>query len=161
MKEYSGKLIVNKKDKFCIIVSRFHSHITSEMLKGAMEFLKRCGAEDQQIDVYYVPGSMEIIQAFGFLSNKYPSFYNAFCVLGCVMEGETEHHIHVARETIKNVITIARSRNIPLGLGILTVSDIEQGLYRSGSKLGNRGENAAASMLELLRLKELIEREKK
>ncbi len=156
MSEFSGKLIVNKKDKFCIIVSRFHSHITFEMLKGAKEFLKRCGAEENQIDVFIVPGSIEIISAFSFLKDKYPEKYNAFLVLGAVVEGETEHHRFVASESIKNVIKIAKEKEIPLGMGIITVSDTLQGIERSGGKLGNRGEKAAATMLELLRLKEII-----
>ena len=157
MPEYSGKLIVKKEDKFCFIVSRFHSHITFEMLNGAKEFLKRCGAEENQIDIFIVPGSIEIVSAFSFLKDKYPEKYNAFLVLGCVVEGETEHHTHVARESIKNVIEIAKNKGIPLGMGIITVSETMQGIERSGGKMGNRGEKAAATMLELLRLKETVQ----
>jgi len=158
MSEYSGKLIVKKEDKFCIIVSRFHSHITFEMLKGAKEFLKRCGAEENQIDVFIVPGSLEAINAFSFLSDKYPEKYNGFIVLGCIVEGETEHYTHVARESIKNIIEISKSKKIPIGMGIIPVSETMQGIERSGGKMGNRGEQAASSMLELLRLKELSEK---
>ncbi|MEN3044297.1 MAG: 6,7-dimethyl-8-ribityllumazine synthase [Candidatus Hydrothermales bacterium] len=156
MAEIYGNLKVNKNDKFCIIVSRFHSHITFEMLRGAREFLKRCGAEEDQIDVFIVPGSLEIVSAFSFLKNKFPERYNAFLVIGAIVEGETEHHTHVARESIKNVIEIAKEKEIPLGMAIITLSDTLQGIERSGGKLGNRGENAAATMLELLRLKDKI-----
>ncbi len=157
MAEYSGKLIVKKEDKFCFIVSRFHSHITFEMLNGAREFLKRCGAEENQIDVFIVPGSIEIVTLFSFLKEKYPEKYSAFLFLGCIVEGETEHHTHVARESIKNVIEIAKEKGIPIGMGIITVSDTLQGIERSGGKMGNRGESAALSMLELLRLKEIVQ----
>ncbi len=108
------------------------------------------------MDIFIVPGSLEIINAFSFLSEKYPKKYNAFLILGCIVEGETEHYKYVARESIKNVIEIAKNKKIPLGMGIITVSETIQGLERSGGKMGNRGEQAASSMLEMLRLKETV-----
>lgn len=153
MKEYKGKLKAEKY-KIGVVVSRFNDFITKRLLEGALEALKRYGAKEENIEIYWVPGSFEI----PFLLNKIAEKdYDGFLALGCVIKGDTPHFEYIANEAIKGIQRIMDKYKKPVGLGILTVEDMEQAIERAGGKMGNKGEEAAKTLVELLNLQEIID----
>jgi 6,7-dimethyl-8-ribityllumazine synthase len=152
MKEYKGVL---KADKYRIgiVVSRFNDFITKRLLDGAIDALKRYGTKENNIDVYWVPGSFEI----PFVLNKIvEKDYDGFLALGCVVKGDTPHFDYIATEAVKGIQRIMDRYKKPIGLGILTVEDMDQAIERAGGKMGNKGEEAAETLVELLTLQNSI-----
>ncbi|MEO0231690.1 MAG: 6,7-dimethyl-8-ribityllumazine synthase [candidate division WOR-3 bacterium] len=152
MKEFKGKLRADKY-KIGIVISRFNEFITKRLLEGAIESLKRYGAKEENIDVYWVPGSFEIPYILKEIVSK---DYDGFLAIGCIIKGDTPHFEYIANETIKGIQKIMYEYKKPIGLGILTVEDMEQAIERAGGKMGNKGEEAAKSLVELLNLKEIL-----
>lgn len=152
MKEFKGKLKAEKY-KIGIVISRFNDFITKRLLEGAIEALKRYGAKEENIDVYWVPGSFEIPYILKEIALKE---YDGFLAIGCIIKGDTPHFEYIANETFKGVQRIMYEYKKPVGLGILTVEDMEQAIERAGGKMGNKGEEAAKSLVELLNLKEIL-----
>ncbi|MEO0261297.1 MAG: 6,7-dimethyl-8-ribityllumazine synthase [candidate division WOR-3 bacterium] len=152
MKEFKGKLRADKY-KIGIVISRFNEFITKRLLEGAIEALKRYGAKEENIDVYWVPGSFEIPYILKEIVSK---DYDGFLAIGCIIKGDTPHFEYIANETIKGIQKIMYEYKKPIGLGILTVEDMEQAIERAGGKMGNKGEEAAKSLVELLNLKEIL-----
>ncbi|MEO0262476.1 MAG: 6,7-dimethyl-8-ribityllumazine synthase [candidate division WOR-3 bacterium] len=152
MKEFKGKLRADKY-KIGIVISRFNEFITKRLLEGAIESLKRYGAKEENIDVYWVPGSFEIPYILKEIVSK---DYDGFLAIGCIIKGDTPHFEYIANETIKGIQKIMYEYKKPIGLGILTVEDMEQAVERAGGKMGNKGEEAAESVVELLNLKEIL-----
>ncbi len=135
------------KGKICIVASRFNSVITERLVDGAIRKIKEAG---DSYEVVWVPGSFELPQAVSTLSVN--GEYKGFIVLGCIVKGETSHADHLASAVISSLLKVAVDRNVPVGLGVLTVDSLEQGLNRAGGKFGNKGEEAAESVLSLLNL---------
>ncbi len=152
MKEFKGKLKADKY-KIGIVISRFNEFIIKRLLEGAIESLKRYGAREENIDVYWVPGSFEIPYILKEIASK---DYDGFLAIGCIIKGDTPHFEYIANETIKGIQRIMYEFKKPVGLGILTVEDMEQAIERAGGKMGNKGEEAAKSLVELLNLKEIL-----
>lgn len=152
MKEFKGKLRADKY-KIGIVISRFNEFITKRLLEGAIESLKRYGAKEENIDIYWVPGSFEIPYILKEIVSK---DYDGFLTIGCIIKGDTPHFEYIANETIKGIQRIMYEYKKPVGLGILTVEDMEQAIERAGGKMGNKGEEAAKSVVELLNLKEIL-----
>ncbi|MEO0275996.1 MAG: 6,7-dimethyl-8-ribityllumazine synthase [candidate division WOR-3 bacterium] len=152
MKEFKGKLKADKY-KIGIVISRFNDFITKRLLEGAIEALKRYGAKEENIDIYWVPGSFEIPYILKEIVSK---DYDGFLAIGCIIKGDTPHFEYIANETIKGIQKIMYEYKKPIGLGILTVEDMEQAIERAGGKMGNKGEEAAKSVVELLNLKEIL-----
>jgi 6,7-dimethyl-8-ribityllumazine synthase len=152
MKEYKGILRADKY-KIGIVISRFNDFITKRILEGAINALKRYGAKEENIEVYWVPGSFEIPFILREIAQKN---YDGLIAIGCIIKGETPHFEYIANEVFKLIQKIMYEYKKPIGLGILTVEDMEQAIERSGGKMGNKGEEAAEAVIELLNLKELI-----
>ena len=152
MKEFKGKLKADKY-KIGIVISRFNEFITKRLLESAIESLKRYGAKEENIDIYWVPGSFEIPYILKEIASK---DYDGFLAIGCIIKGDTPHFEYIANETIKGIQRIMYEYKKPIGLGILTVEDMEQAIERAGGKMGNKGEEAAKSVVELLNLKEIL-----
>lgn len=152
MKEYKGVL---KADKYRIgiVVSRFNDFITKRLLDGAIDALKRYGAKENNIDVYWVPGSFEIPFVLNKIAEK---DYDGFLALGCVIKGDTPHFDYIATEAVKGIQRVMDRYKKPIGLGILTVEDMDQAIERAGGKMGNKGEEAAETLVELLTLQNNI-----
>lgn len=130
-----------------IVVSRWNDFITRALLNGALEALRRHGADDKAITVAWVPGSFEIpiaLQAMARTGNC-----DALIALGCVIRGATDHYDHVASSVTGGVSRVALDSNVPIGFGVLTVDTIEQGIERAGGKAGNKGEEAALAAVEM------------
>ena len=142
--------LVAKGLTFGIVVSRTNEFITARLLEGALDGLRRHGAEDDQIHVVRVPGSFEIPLAAKRLATT--GHYNAILCLGTVIRGATPHFDYIAGEVSKGVAAAALETGVPMAFGVLTTDSIEQAIERAGSKGGNKGFDAACSAIEMANL---------
>ncbi len=133
-----------------IIVSRWNSFITERLLEGAVDMLKRHGVDESQIDVVYCPGSFEIPLVTSRLAEK--GKHNAIICLGVVIRGATPHFDFVAGATSRGISDVMLKYQIPVGFGVLTTDTIEQAVERAGTKAGNKGGEAAMTVLEMISL---------
>ncbi len=136
--------------KFAIVVSRFNEFITSKLLGGALDVLKRHETADKDIDVVWVPGAFEI----PLIAKKLASSgkYNAVICLGAVIRGSTTHYDYVCNEVSKGIATVGLSTGVPTIFGVVTTENIEQAIERAGTKAGNKGSDAAVSAMEMANL---------
>jgi 6,7-dimethyl-8-ribityllumazine synthase len=146
---YEGKLNA-KGFKFAIVVSRFNSFITDKLLEGAIDALKRHGAEDRQINIYKVPGSFEIPLIAKLLAKKRD--IDGIICLGTVIKGGTSHFHYIASEVAKGIAQASLESEKPISFGIITSENIEQAIERAGTKSGNKGYDAAISVIEMVNL---------
>lgn len=146
---YEGKL--DAKDlKIGIVLSRFNEFITERLLQGALDALKKLGAKDESISIFKVPGSFEIpIIAKKLAKSKK---YDCLICLATLIRGDTPHFDFLAAEVTKALSQIGLEEGIALSFGILTVDTIEQGIERAGTKMGNKGWDAAMTAVELANL---------
>ena len=143
-------LLTVTNEKFCIIVSRFNEFITSKLLSGAVDKLKRHGVKEDNIDIVWCPGAFEIpIIAKKCAKTKQ---YNAIITLGAVIKGSTSHYDYVCAEVSKGVASVGLETEIPVIFGVLTTDNIEQAVERAGTKAGNKGSDAAKSAIEMASL---------
>ncbi|MDR0398841.1 6,7-dimethyl-8-ribityllumazine synthase [Candidatus Endomicrobiellum devescovinae] len=149
MKIVSGQLKADGK-KFAIVASRFNEFITGKLISGAQDMLKRHGASDEDISVYWVPGAFEIpAVAKKIVDSKK---VDGIICLGCVIRGATPHFDYVAAEVSKGVASVGLNGTVPVVFGILTTESIEQAIERAGTKAGNKGADAAISAIEMVNL---------
>jgi len=146
MREIQGELNAELL-KFGIVVSRFNDFITSKLLDGAVDALKRHGAGDDDIDVVRVPGAFEIPLTAKKMADK--GGYNAIICLGAVIRGATPHFDYVAGEVSKGVAQVSLDSGVPIAFGVITSDTIEQAVERAGSKAGNKGWDAAMTAIEM------------
>ena len=144
-----GKLNA-KGFRFAIVVSRFNSFITDRLVEGALDALKRHGADENKIDIYRVPGSFEIPLAAKLLAKK--KDIDAVVCLGAVIKGATPHFHYVASEVTKGIAQSSLELEKPIAFGIITSDSIEQAIERAGTKAGNKGFDAAMSAIEMVNL---------
>jgi len=153
-KTYIGKLLAAGK-KFAIIVARFNEFITAKLLDGALDSLHRHSAEDEKIEVFWTPGSFEIpLLAKKLAQSK--KFDGIIC-LGAIIAGDTPHYEFIAAEVTKGIAQIVLETGIPISFGILTTDNLEQAIERAGTKAGNKGAQAAESVMEMINLLETIQ----
>lgn len=141
--------------RFAIVVSRFNSFIVESMLDGALDTLRRHGAEDADIHVVRVPGAFEMPLAAQRLAAT--GKYDAIVALGAVIRGGTPHFDYVAGECTKGLATVSMQQNIPVAFGVLTTDTIEQAIERAGTKAGNKGAEAAMTAVEMVNVLRRIE----
>ena len=135
---------------FAIVVSRWNEFLTKELLAGALDALRRHGADESKITVAWVPGSFEIPVAVQALAKS--GKYDGIVALGAVIRGATTHYDHIAGAVTSGLSRIALDSGLPVAFGVLTVESIEQGIERSGSKAGNKGAEAALVAVEMANL---------
>ena len=146
MKTYEGKLIA-RDYKFAVIVGRFNEFISGHLLSGALDCLKRHEAEEDNIEIIWVPGSFEIpLAAQKAAASKR---YDAVICLGAVIRGATPHFDYVASEVAKGIASVGLDTGVPVIFGVITSDTLEQAIERAGSKAGNKGWQAAASAIEM------------
>jgi 6,7-dimethyl-8-ribityllumazine synthase len=141
--------------KFAIVVSRFNDFITGKLLEGALDALYRHGTEEKDILVVRVPGSFEIPMLAKKLAQQ--KKHDAVICLGAVVRGATSHHEYIAAEVTKGIANTALETGVPISFGVLTTDSLEQAIERAGTKLGNKGFEAAVSALELVNLYKAVE----
>jgi 6,7-dimethyl-8-ribityllumazine synthase len=138
------------KGKYSIVVGRWNSFVVEPLLEGALDTLRRHGVSDKQITIVRAPGAFEI----PLVCKKVAANGNvdAIIALGAVIRGGTPHFEYVAGECTKGIAMVSMEYEVPISFGVLTVDTIEQAIERSGSKAGNKGEEAAMSALEMVSL---------
>ena len=146
--------LAGKGLKFGIVVSRFNDFITSRLLTGALEALKQCDVDDNNVTVVRVPGSFEIpmVAKKMAVSDKYDSI---IC-LGAVIRGATPHFEYISSEVTKGIANIALETGIPVIYGVLTTDSVDQAIERAGTKSRNRGWDAALQAIEMANLYKLL-----
>lgn len=146
---YEGK--VNGRGlKFAIVVSRFNEFITSKLLGGALDTLKRHETKEDDIDIVWVPGAFEIPLLAKTLASS--GKYDAVLCLGAVIRGSTTHYDYVCNEVSKGVAQVSLNTGVPTIFGVVTTENIEQAIERAGTKAGNKGSDAAVSAMEMANL---------
>ena len=146
---YEGK--VNGRGlKFAIVVSRFNEFITSKLLGGALDTLKRHETKEEDIDIVWVPGAFEIPLLAKTLASS--GKYDAVLCLGAVIRGSTTHYDYVCNEVSIGVAQVSLNTGVPTIFGVVTTENIEQAIERAGTKAGNKGSDAAVSAMEMANL---------
>ncbi len=153
MNEFNGNLDGNGK-RFAIVVTRFNSLVTEQLVNGAKDCLLRHGVEDEDIDLFRVPGAWELPSAVSRVVTN--DKYHGVVALGCVIRGGTPHFEYVAGEATRGLGAVARNSTVPVSLGVLTTDTVDQALERAGTKAGNKGWDAALSVLEMAGLFEAM-----
>lgn len=154
MKTYEGNIVADGA-KFGIIVGRFNEFISSKLLGGAVDSLIRHGANEDDIEVSWVPGAFEIPLVAQKMAVS--SRYDAVICLGAVIRGSTPHFDYVASEVSKGVAKVTLDTGVPVIFGVLTTDTIEQAIERAGTKAGNKGFDAAVTAIEMVNLIKQIE----
>ncbi|WP_026513455.1 6,7-dimethyl-8-ribityllumazine synthase [Butyrivibrio sp. LB2008] len=149
MRVFEGNL-VSEKIKVGIVVARFNEFITSKLLGGAVDALKRENVNDDDIDVAWVPGAFEIPLIADKMAKS--GKYDAVICLGAVIRGSTSHYDYVCAEVSKGVAQVSLNSGIPVMFGVLTTDNIEQAIERAGTKAGNKGFECAQGAIEMANL---------
>jgi len=149
IKTIEGDLVI-KGARFGIAVARFNSFVVESLLAGAVDTLKRHGAEDADIEIVRVPGAYELPLAIKKMAAG--KKYDGIIALGAVIRGGTPHFDYVAGECVKGMATVMLQHEIPVAFGVLTVDTIEQAIERAGTKAGNKGAEATLSVIEMINL---------
>jgi 6,7-dimethyl-8-ribityllumazine synthase len=149
VKKIEGKLEA-KGLKFSIIVSRFNEFISSKLLEGALDCLRRHGADEDDMRIIWVPGSYEIPITSKKIAEKKED--DAVICLGAIIRGSTDHYEYVASEVAKRIASASMATGIPIIFGVLTTDTIEQAIERAGTKMGNKGFDAALGAIEMANL---------
>ena len=140
--------------RFGIVAGRFNSFITERLLEGAVDVLRRAGAQNQDLSIVRVPGAFEIPAASRLLAQS--GKVDAVVCLGCIIRGETSHYEHIATEVTRGIGQSAQETGIPHAYGVLTCENLEQAIDRAGLKAGNKGAEAAAAAIEMANLKKAV-----
>jgi len=147
--ELHGQLAVDGQ-RFAIVVSRFNEFVTSKLLAGALDAIKRHGAVEENITGVHVPGAFEIPFVAKKLADSFA--FDAIICLGCVIRGETPHFEYVAGEAARGIGQVALESGIPTTFGIITADTMKQALDRASVKEPNKGADAALAAIELVNL---------
>lgn len=142
--------ITAKGLRFAIVASRFNEFITSKLLEGALDMLRRHGAPENAVDVVWVPGAFEIPLAAKKLASC--GKYDAVICVGAVIRGATSHYDYVCNEVSKGVAQAALATGVPVIFSVVTTENIEQAVERAGTKAGNKGADGAMAAMEMANL---------
>lgn len=149
MKTVEGKLLAENL-KFAIVAGRFNEFITGKLIGGALDALKRHGANEEDIELVWVPGAYEI----PFIAKKIAeqNRFDAVICLGAVIRGSTPHFEYVSSEVAKGIAHVGLETGVPVIFGVLTTDTIEQAIERAGTKAGNKGFDAGMTAIETANL---------
>lgn len=145
-KVFEGKLLGEGK-RFGIVVSRFNEFITKKLLEGCMDGLLRHGVREEDIEIFWVPGSFEIPIVARRLAKS--ERYDAIICLGAIIRGATPHFEYIASEVAKGIAATSLETGVPTIFGVITTDNIEQAIERAGTKAGNKGWDAAVTAIEM------------
>jgi 6,7-dimethyl-8-ribityllumazine synthase len=153
IEEIQGHLAAGK-GRYAIVVSRFNDFITSKLLEGALDCLRRHGAADDQMQIVWVPGACEITIVAKKLAQS--GRYVAVLCLGAVIRGQTGHYDAVCQQVVRGVGQINYDTGVPAVFGVLTCDTLEQAIERAGTKMGNAGADAALTAMEMAHVMEQV-----
>ena len=154
MKTFEGKL-VSRNIRIGIVAARLNEFITSKLLSGALDGLKRHEVGEGNIDIAWVPGAFEIPLIASKMAKS--AKYDAVICLGAVIRGSTSHYDYVCSEVSKGIAHVSLHSDIPVMFGVLTTENIEQAIERAGTKAGNKGFDCAVGAIEMVNLIREIE----
>lgn len=149
MNVFEGKL-VSEQIRVGIVAARFNEFITSKLLGGALDGLKRHEVKETDIDVAWVPGAFEIPLIASKMTKS--GKYDAVICLGAVIRGSTTHYDYVCNEVSKGIAQVSLESGIPVMFGVVTTENIEQAIERAGTKAGNKGYDCALGAIEMVNL---------
>lgn len=141
-----GQLVATGK-RFGIIASRFNEFIVKKLLEGCLDGLTRHGVNEEEITIAWVPGSFEI--PLGAQRLAMSEDYDAVICLGALIRGGTPHFDYISGEVTKGIAQVGLQSGVPVVYGVITTDSIEQAIERAGTKVGNKGYDAAMSALEM------------
>ncbi len=150
MQIFEGQLRVEEGDRFAFVAARFNEFVVERLIGGATDCLLRHGGRETQIDLYRVPGAFELPQVAKKAAQS--GKYAGVIVLGAVIRGGTPHFDMIAGEVTKGTAQVALETGVPVVFGVLTTDSVEQAIDRAGTKMGNKGWEAAQSMIEMVDL---------
>ncbi len=142
--------------KVGIVVSEWNESITGALKEGAIETLLAYGLKKKNIQLYSVPGSFELPSAASMLLSS-DIFFNGIICLGCIIKGETRHDEYISQAVAKGIMQVGLVNITPVIFGVLTCDTMEQALDRAGGKHGNKGVEAAVSLLKMIELERSLE----
>ncbi len=149
IKILSGDLIA-RDARFVIVAARFNEFVVESLIKGAVNCLTRHGAVEADIELVRVPGAFEMPVVVDRIAASRRA--DGIIAIGAVIRGGTPHFEYVAGECVRGISAAAQKHGVPVGFGVLTVDTIEQAIERSGTKAGNKGEEAAMAVIETVNL---------
>lgn len=147
-------ILLAKGMKFALVVGRFNEFISSKLLGGAIDGLKRHGVENDGIEITWVPGAFEIPLVASKLAKS--KKFDAIICLGAVIRGSTPHFDFVAGEMTKGIAKVSLDNDLPVIYGVITTENIEQAIERAGTKSGNKGYDAAVTAIEMANIMKII-----
>lgn len=136
--------------RFALVVSRFNEALTSRLESGALDCLIRHGADEEAVTLFRVPGSWELPLLAAKLAGS--GDYDAIIALGVLVRGGTPHFDLIAAEVAKGLAQAAMTHGVPVTFGVVTADTLEQAVERAGTKMGNKGWDAALAAVEMARL---------
>ena len=154
MRVLEGK-VVAQRIRVGIVAARFNEFITSKLVGGALDGLKRHDVKEEDIDVAWVPGAFEIPLIASKMAKS--KKYDAVICVGAVIRGSTSHYDYVCSEVSKGIANVSLNSDIPVMFGVLTTDNIEQAIERAGSKAGNKGYECATGAIEMVNLIRALE----
>ena len=140
--------------KFGLVISRFNEFITKKLLEGAQDALLRHGVNQGDIEIAWVPGSFEIPLIAKKLAQT--QRYDAIICLGAVVRGGTPHFEYIAAEVSKGIAKVGLETGLPVIYGVITADTLDEAIERAGTKMGNKGFEAAMSAIEMANLLKTI-----
>jgi len=146
---------VAAEGKYTLVVGRFNEFVVESLVDGAVDTLKLHGVSEENIRIVRVPGAFEVPLAVKRVAQQQRD--DAIIALGAVIRGGTPHFEFVSNESSKGVAQVSLDFGVPVANGILTVNSIEQAIERSGTKMGNKGAEAALSAIEMVSLLRQLE----
>lgn len=155
MRTLEGKM-TGKGMKVGIVASRFNEFITSKLLGGALDMLRRHEVAEEDITTAWVPGAFEIPVIAKKMAES--GKYDAVICLGAVLRGSTSHYDYVCNEVSKGIAQVSMGTGIPVMFGVLTCENIEQAIERAGTKAGNKGAECANGAIEMVNLMREMEK---
>lgn len=149
LSQYDKNTIPNAKSfRFGIVTSEWNDQVTSALKKGAIDTLKNCGATDENIICWDVPGSFELVHGSKKMMDT--QHVDVIIAIGCVIQGETRHFDFVCDGVTQGISHLNATRNTPVIFCVLTDNSMEQSLARSGGKHGNKGVEAAIAAIKMV-----------
>lgn len=136
--------------RLAIVAARFNEFVVDKLIEGALRCVRQHGGDSERVDIIRVPGAYEMPLALDKVAATHR--YDGIIALGAVIRGATPHFDYVAGECARGISQAALKHQLPVGFGVLAVDTIEQAIERSGTKAGNKGEEAALSVIEMINL---------
>ncbi len=153
MRRYEGSLD-GRGLRIGLVVSRFNSFVTGKLLDGALDALVRSGVNEEDVSAAWVPGAFEVPLVARRMAES--GSFDAVACIGCVIRGDTPHFDYVAGESARGIADVTLATGVPIIYGIVTAETLEQAIERAGTRMGNKGAEAAMTAIEMCRLVEQL-----